>query len=211
MIATKEAVHGSDAQPTPGPVPIMELPFVAQRLVVMAPGSSDRHASDRSMMPVRKWKLLMEQLPLIRGQTIFCLEAAEGKNGVIGFKICDRARWDGLQQSLADHQEQISGLEVSLRELDALNCGWVDEMRSQRDSLSAVENQQRKMLSTWAQSALNKGYNSKLSVEEILSKDQQYQSKKVMVEGQIARAKTALADLVPKLEKVEDILKSVGC
>jgi hypothetical protein len=67
------------------------------------------------------------------------------------------------------------------------------------------------MLSSWASSAIQRGANSRKSVEEILANDELYQDKKTKAARQIETSKKALAKLEPKLERIESILSSVGC
>jgi chromosome segregation ATPase len=201
--------------PMPGAVAIGELPFVTQRLALLLADPHDanarQHAQDRTSQAVFKWKILTDQLPKIRSSTTSCLEAVEGKGGAITLRIANREQYDTTQAAITEHTDQIIALERAIRELDALHCGWLDEMRGQRDSLSAVENQQRAMLTSWATSALQKKVHARMSAEDVLAKDEIYQDKKAKVESQIARAKTALDALIPQIEKIEDILRGVGC
>jgi chromosome segregation ATPase len=210
-IATVRETASEPAKPPL--VPIMELPFTRTRLPLLQAGGNAvdaAHSRDRTCLLVGKWQALSDTLPKIRASTMTTQEAVEVKGAVV-LRIADREKYVSLQATIKDHQEQIASIEQAIRELDALNCGWLSEIRSQRDARSSVESQQRKMLSTWATAALNKGYNSKLSVEEILSKDQQYLDRKAKVESQIARAKTTLDALIPQIEKIEAVLSGVGC
>ncbi|MEI6103137.1 MAG: hypothetical protein WCP70_04260 [Methanothrix sp.] len=201
--------------PTPGAVmPIEQLPFVAARLSLLRADPHDaharHHAQDRTFVLVHRWKVLVDQLPMIRSSTMGCLEAVEGKNGIT-FRIANREKYDTIQTTIREHSEQITRLEIAMRELDSVGCGWLDEMRSQRDSLAGAERQARSVLSSWASAAIQKNFGKSKSAEESLAEDPIYQAKKAGAEARIAKAKAELADLVPRLERIEDILSGVGC
>ena len=209
--ATKET-HSEPVTPV---VPIEELAFVKARLPVLQPDKGDlvasKRAGDRTTFLVRKWKLLTDELPKIRTQTMGCLEAVEGKGGAVILRVCDRQRYDALQEAIVDRQAQITAIEQAMRELDSLNAGWIDELRSNRDALAGTERKQRAMLTSWATSALQKNSNSSRTAEEILKGDEQYQNRKTKVEAQVARSKATLDDLILRLERIEEILSSCGC
>jgi hypothetical protein len=199
------AAKDASSEPMRPATDIMDLQFVRDRLPLLQADRGDRvamkRASDRTSRAVFRWKVLSDQLPQIKSSTMSCLEAVEGRGGTILFRIADRVQYDTIQATIKEHTEQIAALELAIRELAAMCCGWIDEMRSQRDSLSAVENQQRSMLTSWATSALQKKVHARMSAEDILAKDETYQDKKIKVESQIARAKTALETLIPQIER----------
>lgn len=215
----KEAT--SEPMPTPGHaaseaaiVPISELPFMRVRLDLLQPqrdAVGRQRAQDRTALLVAKWKILNETLPMIRSSTLSTLEAVEGKAGVVSLRICYREKYDAIQKSIKETTEGITELEQAARELDEMHAGFLSEMRNTRSSLLGVENQQRAMLNTWASSAIQRGANSRKSIEDILSGDQLYQGRKAKVEFQISNAKKALDTLSPEIEKIETILASVGC
>jgi hypothetical protein len=88
----------------------------------------------------------------------------------------------------------------------------LDELQATRSSLAGVEGQQRQLLNTFATSALQRGgANRRQGPEAILAADQLYQQKKTQVESQIVTAKKGLDELMPKIEKIEEILSSCRC
>jgi len=84
-------------------------------------------------------------------------------------------------------------------------------MQDTRSSLAAIEPQQRQMLSGVAANALQRGEHRRQEPEAVLKGDQIYQQRKTQAENQIATAKKALDALIPKIEKIEDILNEAGC
>ena len=199
----------------PGAVAVEELPFMRVRLPLLQPNQKDliavKRANDRTVALVRRYAILTENLPMVKSQTMSCFEAVEGKNGAVSLRICNRAKFDAIKQSVADMEEEQSRLEQAIRELDALRCGYLSEMQDARSSLAAIEGQQRQMLSGIAAGALQRGGNRRQDPEAVLQGDQLYQQRKTQAESQIATAKKALDVLIPKIEKIEAILSTCGC
>ena len=213
--SVKETTITTDAGISPAAlIPVEELPFVRARLALLQPQSdavSRQRAQDRTVLLVAKWKILNETLPMIRSSTLSTLEAVEGKAGVVSLRICYREKYDAIQKSIKETTGGITELEQASRELDEMHAGFLSEIHNTRSSLLGVENQQRAMLNTWASSAIQRGANTRKSVEDILANDQLYQGTKSKVEFQISNAKKALDKLSPEIEKIESILASVGC
>ena len=197
-------------------VPIAELPFMRARLPLCAPGLTGaidrKRAGDSTVHLAGRWKILSDDLPKIRAQTVTCLQATEGKNGAVVLKIADREKFDNLQSSIKNYEEQIGALENAIRELNAIcPVDYLDELRATADSLRGTEPQQQQLLSTHATVALQRGVRLRQSPEMVLEHDQLYQSQKATIERQIATSKQNLAKVMPKIEKIEAILASVGC
>jgi len=196
-------------------VPIKDLPWVRARLSLFQAGNRDavalKRAQDRTSLLVRRWQTLTENLSMIRAQTMTAIEATESKGGAVTLRIFDRPKFDAIKQSIRSQEEQITGLEGAIRELDGMHAGFISEMHDLRSSLGAVEAQQRTMLNSWAATALQKRPNIRLPAEEVLATDQLYLQKKAQVETQIKNAKEGLDVLLPQIEKVEAILEGVGC
>jgi len=205
-------------KPMPGAVTVTveELPFFRARVGLLQPQTdliSRKRAGDRTVEIVRRYAILSENLPMVKSQTMSCLEAIEGKGGAVSLRICNRGKFDAIKQSVREMEEEQSRLEQAVRALQDLigPADFLDEMLSRRDSLSSVEGQQRAMLSTWASAAIQKSSNKRKSAEEALAGDEIYQSKKTQAEGQIQRAKAALEPLIPQIERIETILSGAGC
>lgn len=196
------------------PILLEELPFVRARLGLITPQSdavSRQRSQDRTVGLVRKWKVLSENLPMIRSSTLSALEVVEGKAGAVSLQIFDRPKYDAIQSSIRETSEEITKLEQAMRELDGMHAGFLSELHNTRSALSGVENQQHVMLGTWAAAAIRRGANSRNSVEDILATDQIYQSKKSKVDSQISNAKENLAKVLDQIAKIEGVLDAVGC
>jgi hypothetical protein len=195
----------------------MGLPFVRGRIHPYQDDIPEVIASqrshDRTAILVRKYLTLVDNLPMIKSQTLTCCEVAESKGGAVVLRIFDRPKFEAIKQSIHDQEEQITAIEAAMRELDSMHCGWIDEMLATRSSLAHVEPQQRQLLSTFATAALQRGtgLNRRQGPEACLASDQIYQKKKAQVEKQIETAKKGLDDLIPRIEKIESILSSCGC
>jgi chromosome segregation ATPase len=196
-------------------VPIAELPFVAQRLALLQPGQHSaldrKRVGDRTVLLIARWKILSENLPMIRAATLDCCEAVEAKGGAVTLKVFDRPKFANHKAAIREHEEQIAALEGAIRKLDEMHAGFVGELQDTRSSLSSVEPQQRQLLSGVAATALQRGARLRQTPEVILGQDQIYQAQKAKVEGQIATAKENLAKVEPEIEKIEAILSGVGC
>jgi hypothetical protein len=215
MAASVREAAITQGEHMPGAVAIEQLPFMRVRLPLCAPGltgSLDRkRAGDRTVHLAGRWKILSDDLPKIRAQTVTCLQATEGKNGALVLKIADRPKFDALKKSIADYEEHIANTEDAIRELDGMHAGFLSEMQDTRSSLEAVEAQQQQLLSSHAAAALQRGARLRQSPEKVLEADQLYQDKKATIERQIATAKQNLAKLAPEIAKIESILAGVGC
>jgi len=206
----------AQGEPTPGSAgAVEELPFMKARLHLLQPERSDlvavKRAQDRTVLVVRRYLIIQENLAIARAQTLSCCEAVEGKGGAVSLKICDRSKFDVIKQSIAEMEEETGKLEQAIRELDSIHCGILQEMQATRDSLQGIEPQQRQMLSSVAAGALQRGGNKRQPPEEILAGDQIYLQRKTQVESQIATAKKEMGVLSPEIEQIEDILAGVGC
>lgn len=205
----------TQGEPEAAIVPIAELPFMRARLPLCSPnltGAIERkRAQDRTVHVAGRWKILSDDLPKIRAQTVTCLQATEGKNGAVVLKIADREKFDNLQSSIKSYEEQIANIEIAIRALDAMHAGFLSEMQDTRSSLATVESQQQQLLSTHAAAALQRGARLRQSPEAILEQDQLYQGQKAMIERQISTSKQNLAKLAPEIEKIEDVLARAGC
>lgn len=195
---------------------IEELPFMQARLRLIDPSINKspvdaKRASDPTVAPVLKRHILLDSLPMIRSETLRCCEAVEGKGGNVGLKVCDRIKFDNLQKSIKGQLEEIAALENAIRELDGIHAGWLDTLRSTRDSLAATEGQQKQVLAREASIALQRNAGRGKSPEDILAADQLYQAAKVRCETQISQAKRDLEKVAPEISKIESILSSVGC
>jgi len=203
----KETTIITDAALTP----LEELPFVRVRLAPQRDAVGRQRAQDRTALLVAKWKILRENLPMIRASSLSCCEAVEGKAGVVTLRIFDRPKYDAIQASIKETVELITKLDQAARELDAMHAGFLSELHNTRSSLQGVENQQRAMLNTFASAAIQRGTNSRKSVEDILADDQLYQGRKTNVEFQIKTAKAGLEKILADIERIESILSTCGC
>lgn len=216
MAASVKEATIAPVEPMLSAVAIEELPFMKARLPLLQPdlhGAVERkRAGDRTTFLAGSWKILSDDLPKIRAQTVTCLQATEGKNGAVVLKIADREKFDNLQSSIKNYEEQIGALENAIRELDTIcPVDYLDDLRATADSLRGIEPQQQQLLSTRATVALQRGARLRQSPETILEHDQLYQSQKATIERQIATSKQNLAKVMPKIEKIEAILAGVGC
>jgi len=187
---------------------------MAARLPLLQPSLKDpisaKRATDRTVGPIRRWRVLTENLPMIRMQTMTTLEATEGKSGAVTLRVCDREKFDALQKTIKDYQEQIAVLEEGIRKLDAIGADlWIDDLQSRLSSLAATKAQQRKVLATWANAAISKPVYRGLTPEEILGKDELYLHHKQLCEAQISKAKAEYDALLPVVEKTEEVLGSL--
>lgn len=197
-------------------VPVEQLAFYRARRAIFDEASrgnaiARKRAEDATSLLLREYMILSENHPLMRAQTVSCLEAVEGKSGAVTLKVCDRTKYDSLQESIKSTEERLATLAGAIRELDALGPDvLLEELRTTKAALESVEGQQMGVLNTWASSAIQRGANSRRSVEDILRTDQLYQEHKAKAETQIATAKKNLALVAPVLEKVEAILAAVA-
>jgi len=196
------------------PVAVEELAFMRERLPLLQPGllrpGDRKRAQDRTVHLAGRWKILSDDLPKIRAQTLTCLEASEGKGGAVVLRIADREKFDSLKESIKTYQEQIATTEDAIRALDEMHAGFLDELHDTRSSLAGAEAQQRQLLSSVATGALLRGSRLRQAPEAVLEQDQIYQAQKGRCEFQIATAKKKLAEVVSEIEKIEAILTAAG-
>jgi chromosome segregation ATPase len=196
-------------------LPIEELPFMRARLPLIQPGLRDphdrRHAGDRTVGLVGRWRALSDTLPKIRAATLACCEAVESKTGAVSLRVFDRPKFANHKAAIIEHEEQIARLETAILGLDEMHAGFLYELQDTRSSLAATEAQQQQLLSTHAAAALQRGARLRQSPEAVMEADQLYQNQKATIERQIATAKQNLAKLAPEIEKIEAILSGVGC
>lgn len=198
---------------------IMKLPFVAARIPLLNIGTSTdanarKHSEDRTTSVIRKWATLRGELQAARGQTMNCLEATEGKGGAVVLKIADKPRFDRLQQTIADHQEQIASLEEAIRKLDdliqanALGSGYLQDLQHRLSSSSGSIYQQKSNITKWLTFHTQK--NPRMPPEDVL-KLPEFVAKRAEAEKIIKADEAYLAKFKPVADEIEGILASVGC
>ena len=188
------------------------LPFVRARLSLEGRGDpvSRKRATDPTAGPVREWRVLMDSLPVVRSQTMSCLEAVEGKGGVVSLKVCDRPKFDNIQQTIASTVKRIEALEAAFMKLDEIGADlWLDDLSSRISSLRAVEPHQMQRLGAAAAAAAVKPIYRGLTPEEALKRDEQYQRQKAIAESQISGAKADISRLEPVASRIREILESL--
>lgn len=195
---------------------VESLPFVTLRRPLLRDGITDaidkKRKQDRTVQLVMKWETLRETLPRVRAQTLTCLEAVEGKGGVVTLKIFDRPKWDQVQKSIAALTADLESIEAAIRELDSFAATeYLFALHDTRTSLGGVEAHSRAVLTSEASAALLRGQRRGHAVEEALEKDEIYQSRKKRVESQVETAKKSLASVSETIAKIDKILAGVGC
>jgi hypothetical protein len=194
---------------------IEDLPFMVDRLPLLRDGGradpvSRKRATDPTMGPVREWRVLMDSLPVVRSQTMSCLEAVEGKGGTVSLKVCDRPKFDNIQQTIASTVKRIEALEAAFMKLDEIGPGlWLDDLNARLSSAKGIEVQQMERLRAVAAGVTGKPIYRGLGPEEALKRDEQYQRQKAIAESQIASAKAEISRLEPVAAGIREILESL--
>ena len=192
------------------------LPFMVDRLPLLRDGGrpdpvSRKRATDPTMGPVREWRVLVDSLPVVRSQTMGCLEAAEGKGGAVSLKVCDRPKFDNIQQTISSTVDRIEVLETAIKKLDEIGPGlWLDDLNARLSSAKGIEAQQMERLRVVAATATAKPVYRGLGPEEALKRDEQYQRQKAIAENQIASAKAEISKLEPVAAGIREILESIA-
>ena len=188
------------------------LPFVRARLSLEGRGDpvSRKRATDPTSGPVREWRVLMDSLPMVRSQTVSCLEAVEGKGGVVSLKVCDKPKFDNIQQTIASTVKRIVILEAAITKLDEIGPDlWLDELNARLSSAKGIEVQQMERLRAVAAGVTAKPIYRGLGPEEALKRDEQYQRQKAIAESQISGAKADISRLEPVAARIREILESL--
>ena len=197
-------------------MPIEDLPFMVARLPLLRDeGRVDpvgrKRATDPTMGPVREWGVLVDSLPVVRSQTMGCLEAVEGKGGAVSLKVCDRPKFDSIQQTISSTVDRIAVLETAIKKLDEIGADlWLDDLNARLSSAKGIEAQQMERLRAVAAVVTGKPIYRGLGPEEALKSDEQYQRQKAIAESQIASAKAEISRLEPVAAGIREILESIA-
>ena len=197
-------------------MPIETLPFVVARLPLLRDEGrvdpvSRKRATDPTMRPVREWLILVDRLPMVRSQTMECLEATEGKGGAVSLKVCDRPKFDSIQQTISATVDRIAFLETAIKKLDEIGADlWLDDIDARLSSAKGIEAQQMDRLRAVAAGVTGKPMYRGLGPEEALKRDEQYQRQKAIAESQIASAKAEILRLEPVAASIREILEAIA-
>ena len=139
-----------------------------------------------------------------------CLEAIESKSGAVALKVLDRLQFNGLQDLIRNHMQEIMTVEGAIRRLDSLSYGWYQDLAEQVSALSHIEEEINSRMSKTATWVLRMEERSGLSPQDILSNNPEYASRKAEADKELKAGKARLAELKPKLAEFDSILESAG-
>ena len=167
------------------------------------------HMQDRTTALVDRYVTLTSERKVARAETMNCLEATEGKNGTVVLKVLDRPVFNGLQDLIKNHVQEIMKVESAIRRLDSLGYGWYQDMSEQVSALTHLEEEINARMSQTATWVLRMEGRSGLSPQDILSNNPEY-APKTEADKELKAGKARLAELKPKLVEFDSILESAG-
>lgn len=197
---------------------ITALAFMQARMPLIDYRGSDandqKHSQDRTVALVKRWKALNEELRASRRGTLECCEATPGKGSAAILSIVDKGRFDGLQEAIKAHTEQINAMETAIEALDkiitdnSLSPGFWDELKrrmaSSGSSIYTQKNNISKLVSFYTQQ------NPRMPPEDVL-KIPEFAEKRAAAERIIEQDRAYLDKMKPLVAEIEGILSSVGC
>lgn len=215
-VKTLPTATGTDTkQEEPIILPVEELGFYRTRVHLLnAPRGApvnQSHLQDRTVLLVSKFLTLKGELAVARKETMSCLEAIEGKNGAVTLKVLERETFNGLQDLIKDHMQQITAVEGAIRRLDSLGYGWYGCLSDEAAGLSHLEEEINARMSKTATWVLKMEGRSGLSPQDILSNNPEYSARKAEADKDLAAGKARLAKVKPALAEFDRILSSCGC
>lgn len=195
------------------------LPFVAVRLPLLATVNRNnphevKHSQDRTTSPVRKYFDAVTKLRVARSETMSCLEAKPGRADGVTLVICERERFDELQEKIAGLQAEIASLEDAITKLDTiitsneLGDGWLEDLRHRIESAGSNVIRQQSNISSWAGFFTTK--HAGKSPEEALQ-DPEFVERRAEAERLIELDKAYIERFKPIKKEIEQILMGVGC
>lgn len=194
------------------------LAFMQVRIPLIDYRGSDandaKHAKDRTVALVKRWKALNEELRSSRRGTLECCEATPGKGNTATLSIVDKERFGGLQAAIKAHTEQISSLEEAITKLDSfieansLAPGWLEELKSRLASSASSIFTQKTNISKL--SAFYTQKHPRLAPEQVLELPE-FKEKRANAERIIAADKAFSERLKPLVAEIERILEGMGC
>jgi hypothetical protein len=124
---------------------ITALAFMQARMPLIDYRGNDandqKHSQDRTVALVK--------LRTSRRGTLECCEATPGKGSAAILSIVDKGRFDGLQEAIKAHLEQIAAMETAINALDNLiesnnlSLGFIEELKRRLASaVSSIFKQQ---------------------------------------------------------------------
>lgn len=183
---------------------IEDLSFVKDRQSLLS--KSPTEEEDRTVEIVRRWHNLGAQLQIARRETMTCCEARPGKGDLAVLAVVDRAKFDGYQGVIKEHEQQIAVLENAIRELDEIDAPHLIQLRHQLGGARSNRANAQKMYQNWLGDAIK----SFPSIDAAKANEAVVQREKALAEAKAAEDK-AVKEISPKIEQITSILEAVGC
>lgn len=213
-IAAKETTIGAAPPLLAGPVAVEDLRFVTDRMYLIDNkqwvGADESRARDRTTALIKRWHNLGQELQIARLETLRCCEArSTGKGDGAALFVVDRARFDGFQDVIKAHLEEIGKIEQAIRALDVMgHVPFLFEMGNNISGARSSRQQAEKQYSAWLGSAVSRGPGK--SIEELQQIPDVKKRQEMLARAKIYEEKT-VAELEPMQAAIIKVLESVGC